>query len=227
MAYSSPPPAKRARRSCRTFELSPAVAQAVPVYTNLSDARPGHYYNLRCRVSFVSLGGLSQQGERKVLLELVDTSTHAPMKMTIIGTSACAAVSEVEFSSIVQLHKVRCSVYKNETNFIVGDRDGFRVSIIPEDQEDQFQLPAAPPMRTSGFGTLGADENGICNFLAKVKCQGEKDVTVQDAAGETGKISLGGEAVDFHFDVDETYCLHHVSIKSGRLTLWPSGGIEL
>eukprot|EP00971_Amphidinium_carterae_P218580 4338560-Amphidinium_carterae.1 len=56
MACSSPPPAKRARRSCRTFEMSPAVAQAPPVYTNLIDARPGTYYNLRCRVSSVSLG---------------------------------------------------------------------------------------------------------------------------------------------------------------------------
>eukprot|EP00971_Amphidinium_carterae_P330596 6463704-Amphidinium_carterae.1 len=104
------------------------------------------------------------------------------MKMTVIGTSAYAAVRDVEFSSTVQLHNVRCSVYRNETSFIVGDRDGFRISIIPEDQEEQFDLPAAPPMRTCGFSTLGADENGICNFLAKVKHQSEKEVTVQDAS---------------------------------------------
>eukprot|EP00971_Amphidinium_carterae_P325375 6455602-Amphidinium_carterae.2 len=74
---------------------------------------------------------------------------------------------------------------------------------------------------------VGADENGICNFLAKVKHQSEKEVTVQDAAGEVGTISLGGEAADFRFDIDETYCFHHVSIKSGRMTLWSNGGVEL
>eukprot|EP00971_Amphidinium_carterae_P005241 104634-Amphidinium_carterae.1 len=66
--------------------------------------------------------------------------------MTVIGTSACAAARDVDFSSIVQLHNVRCSVYRNETNFIVGDCDGFRISIIPEEQEEQFDLPDAPPM---------------------------------------------------------------------------------
>eukprot|EP00971_Amphidinium_carterae_P237724 4719356-Amphidinium_carterae.1 len=65
MATSTPPPAKRARRSDRTFEMSPAAAQAAPVYTKLSEVKPGSLYNLLCRVSFISLGGLSRQGEPK------------------------------------------------------------------------------------------------------------------------------------------------------------------
>eukprot|EP00971_Amphidinium_carterae_P270391 5365223-Amphidinium_carterae.3 len=183
--------------------------------------------NLTCRVTFVSFGSSSKQGERKILLELVDTTTRAPMKMTVLGTSACAAMRDVDFTSIVQLYNVRCSVYRNETSFIVGDRDGFRISIVPTEQEEQFDLPDAPPMRTSCFGTIGADENGVCNFLAKIKYQGEREVTVQDVAGETGGIGLGGEAACFMFDIDETYCFHHVSVKSGRLTLWSNGGVEL
>eukprot|EP00971_Amphidinium_carterae_P058558 1158016-Amphidinium_carterae.1 len=207
--------------------MSPAAAHAAPVYTKLSEVRPGPLYNLLCRVSFISLAGVSRQGERKVLMELVDGSNSAPTKMTVLGTSACAAVGEVEFSSIVHLHNVRCSIYRNETSLIVGDRDAFRITIVPEEQEEEVDLPAAPPMRACGFSTLGAEENGICNFLAKVKHQGDKEVTVQDAAGETGTISLGGEAAAFRFDVEETYCFHHVSIKSGRMTLWPGGGVEL
>eukprot|EP00971_Amphidinium_carterae_P113200 2242404-Amphidinium_carterae.1 len=160
MACSSPPPAKRARRSCRTFEMSPAVAQAPPVYTNLSDVRPGPYYNLRCRVSFVSLAWWFEQSGRAQGTLGARGHEHS-----------CAHEDDCTW------HKRLCGCQRSPVLVDITDRDGFRVTIVPEDQEDQFQIPAAPPMRTSGFGTLGADENGICNFLAKVKYQGEKDVT--------------------------------------------------
>eukprot|EP00971_Amphidinium_carterae_P336575 6473010-Amphidinium_carterae.1 len=167
MASTTTPPVKRTRRNDRTFMMSPSASQSEPVFTKMSDVRPdtGLHYNLLCRVTFVSFGSSSQQGERKILLELIDKSTRIPMKMTVLGTSACVAVRDVDFSSIVQMHNVRCSVYRNETSFIAGDGDGFRVLIIPEEQEERFDLPFAPSMRTWCFNTIGAEENGVCNFL--------------------------------------------------------------
>eukprot|EP00971_Amphidinium_carterae_P199124 3951725-Amphidinium_carterae.1 len=103
---TSTPPAKRARRSNRTFEMSPAVAQAAPVYTKLSNVKPGHLYN---RVTFVSMGSTTQKGEWMILLELIDDTSRAPMKMTVLGAMACTAVGDVDFSSVVQLRNVRCT----------------------------------------------------------------------------------------------------------------------
>eukprot|EP00971_Amphidinium_carterae_P151377 3001378-Amphidinium_carterae.3 len=42
-------------------------------------------------------------------------------------------------STAAQQCYMRCSVYRNETSFIVGDRDGFRMSIMPEEQETKSQ----------------------------------------------------------------------------------------
>eukprot|EP00971_Amphidinium_carterae_P221468 4396457-Amphidinium_carterae.1 len=89
--------------------MSPAVAQAAPVYTKLSNVKPGHLYNLQCRVTFVSMGSTTQKGEWMILLELIDDSSRAPMKMTVLGRMACTAVGDVDFSSVVQLRNVRCT----------------------------------------------------------------------------------------------------------------------
>eukprot|EP00971_Amphidinium_carterae_P270390 5365223-Amphidinium_carterae.2 len=184
-------------------------------------------YNLQCRVTFVSLGSTTQKGDWMILLELIDDTARAPMKMTVLGTTACVAVGDVDFSSIVQLRNVRCSIYKEETSFIVSDRDGFRIAIIPEEQEEHYDLPKAPPMRTCGLTSLGDKENSTCNLLVKITDLGEKEVTVEDPAGVTGTIALGAEAGDVQFEVGETYCLHHVSVKGDKLTLWATGGVEL
>eukprot|EP00971_Amphidinium_carterae_P271740 5392188-Amphidinium_carterae.1 len=53
-------------------------------------------------------------------------------------------------------------------------------------------------------------------------------VTIKDDAGATVSISFGAEVQGHEFVPGKWYCLHRVKVSNcGRLTLWPTGGVEM
>ena len=196
--------------------------------TRLQDIVPDSKtrYNVLCRVAFVTLGGLSDQGEHTITAELIDGSTAVPMKLVVAGMDNVHFIHRLNVDDIVKIRNICAIDLGAEVALVAEPGRTLAITGMNVRAPECRALPAARPPVLSSISSALARKLPTANFFVKVERVVHNAIVVTDHTAAEGTIYLHPQVRDCGFAPNMLVCLHRVSLENGSATLNPSGAVE-
>ena len=183
-------------------------------------------YNVVARVSFVSLGGINNQGEHMINAEIIDGTTAQPMKLFVLGLGNVNAIRRLQTDDVIKLRNISSSIIAGETVLVADANSELLMTILNYRAPECRAVPAAPPPLVVSITKAREQQVTVANLLVRVDETRWDALSVTDHTGCQGRILLHEQVRGLPLAPNTYLCLSRVMHHNDQLTLRPSGAVE-